>query len=51
MEACGITPGARLTIRKLDSPRSYSVSVGHSSEPIDLSPEVAQDVRILRTLK
>jgi DtxR family transcriptional regulator, Mn-dependent transcriptional regulator len=48
IEACGITPGARLKVRKHASPPGYSVSVGHSSKAFDLSPEVAQDVRIVR---
>jgi DtxR family Mn-dependent transcriptional regulator len=51
IEACGITPGARLRVRKSKSPRGYSVSVGHSSRAFDLSREVAQDVRIVRLQK
>jgi DtxR family Mn-dependent transcriptional regulator len=49
IEACGITPGARLRVRKSVSPRGYSVSVGRSSKAFILSREVAQDVRILRS--
>jgi len=47
IEACGITPGARLKV-KSQPPRGYSVSVGRSSKAFELSPEVAQDVRIVR---
>jgi len=48
IEACGITPGAQLRVRKSASPRGYSVSVGRSSKAFELSREVAQDVRIVR---
>jgi DtxR family transcriptional regulator, Mn-dependent transcriptional regulator len=48
IEACGITPGARLRVRKSSSPRGYSVSVGRSTKAFELSREVAQDVRIVR---
>lgn len=51
IEACGITPGARLKVRKSKSPKGYSVSVGRSSKAFDLSREVAQDVRIVRPEK
>jgi DtxR family Mn-dependent transcriptional regulator len=57
IEACGITPGVRLKVRKSKSgrsggsPKGYSVSVGHSSKAFDLSREVAQDVRIVRLAK
>jgi DtxR family Mn-dependent transcriptional regulator len=47
IEACGITPGARLRVRKNTSPEGYSVSVGRSGKAFDLSREVAGDVRIL----
>jgi DtxR family Mn-dependent transcriptional regulator len=47
IEACGITPGVRLRVRKSTSPRGYSVSVGRSSKAFELSREVAQDVRIV----
>ncbi len=48
IEACGITPGARLRVRKNSSSDSYSVSIGRSSKAYDLSREVARDVRIIR---
>jgi DtxR family Mn-dependent transcriptional regulator len=48
IEACGITPGARLRVRKSASSEGFSVSVGRSSKAFDLSREVARDVRIVR---
>jgi DtxR family Mn-dependent transcriptional regulator len=48
IEACGITPGTRMRVRKIDSPKGYSVRIGRSSRVFDLSREVARDVRILR---
>lgn len=47
MEACGITPGARLRVRNHGSEKGYTVSIGRSSKAFDLSPEQARDVRIL----
>jgi len=47
IEACGITPGARLRVRKAVPAQVYSVSVGRSSKAFDLTREVAQDVRIV----
>lgn len=51
MQACGITPGATLRVRKGASPEGYSVSVGRSSKAFELSRHVAQDVRIIRVDK
>ncbi len=51
IEACGITPGARLRVRKSASSEGYSVSVGRSAKAFDLPREVAQDVRIVRLPK
>ncbi len=48
IEACGITPGARLRVRKNLASDSYSVSIGRSSKAYDLPREVARDVRIVR---
>jgi DtxR family Mn-dependent transcriptional regulator len=48
IEACGITPGVRLRVRKNAASQSYSVSAGRSAKAFDLSREVAQDVRIVR---
>jgi DtxR family transcriptional regulator, Mn-dependent transcriptional regulator len=49
MEACGITPGARLRVRKSASPDSgaYSVSLGRSTKAFEISRELARDVRIV----
>jgi len=47
IEACGITPGARLRVRKSVSSEGYSVSIGRSSKEFDLSREVARDVRVV----
>ena len=49
IEACGITPGARVRVRK--GTKGYSVSVGRSSKAFDLSREVAQDVHLVRVAK
>jgi DtxR family Mn-dependent transcriptional regulator len=51
IEACGITPGARLRVGVSALPESYSVRIGRSSRVFDLSREVARDVRILRLTK
>jgi DtxR family Mn-dependent transcriptional regulator len=51
IEACGITPGARLRVRKSASPEGYSVSVGRSAKSFHLPREVAEDVRIVRLTK
>jgi DtxR family Mn-dependent transcriptional regulator len=48
IEAYGITPGARLRVRKAAPAQGYSVSIGRSAKAFDLSREVAQDVRIVR---
>jgi DtxR family transcriptional regulator, Mn-dependent transcriptional regulator len=51
IEACGMTPGARLRVRRSASPEGYSVRVGGSSRSFALSPDVARDVRIVRLAK
>jgi DtxR family Mn-dependent transcriptional regulator len=51
IEACGITPGARLRVKKSASSEGYSVSVGRSPKAFNLPREVAQDVRIVRLPK
>jgi DtxR family Mn-dependent transcriptional regulator len=51
IEACGITPGARLRVRIGASPEGYSLRIGRSSKTFDLSREVARDVRIVRLPK
>ena len=51
IEACGITPGARLRVSKSASSEGYRVSVGRSSKAFDLPREVARDVRIVRMAK
>jgi DtxR family Mn-dependent transcriptional regulator len=47
IEACGLTPGAMLRVRKSTSAEGYSVSIGQSTEVFDLSLKVAADVRIV----
>lgn len=47
IEACGMTPGARLRVKKTSALEGYSVSVGRSAKAFDVSREVAADVRIL----
>ncbi|MGA1982571.1 MAG: metal-dependent transcriptional regulator [Acidobacteriaceae bacterium] len=51
IEACGITPGARLRVSKSASSEGYSVRVGRSAKAFDLPREVARDVRIVRLPK
>lgn len=51
IEACGITPGARMRVRKSASSEGYSVSIGRSARAFELSREVARDVRIVRVPK
>jgi DtxR family Mn-dependent transcriptional regulator len=51
IEACGITPGARMRVRKSASSEGYSVSIGRSSKAFILSSDVARDVRIVRLSK
>jgi len=48
IEACGITPGVRLRVRKNALSESYSVTAGRSAKAFDLSREVARDVSIVR---
>ena len=48
IEACGLTPGARLRVQKSKRTRGYSVRVGRSTKTFDLSHEVARDVRLVR---
>jgi len=47
IEACGITPGATLRVKKGASSGGYSVTVGRSPKAFELSRDVAQDVRIV----
>ena len=51
IEACGITPGRRLRVRKRTPSEGYSVSIGRSPKAFHLSREVAQDVRLVRLPK
>jgi DtxR family transcriptional regulator, Mn-dependent transcriptional regulator len=51
IEACGITPGARLRVMTSASSGGYSVRVGRSSKVVDLTRDVARDVRIVRLAK
>ena len=51
IEACGITPGARLRVRKSASSEVYSVRTGRSSKVFNLSREVARDIRVVRLPK
>jgi DtxR family Mn-dependent transcriptional regulator len=51
IEACGLTPGARLRVTRSDSPDGYSVRIGRSPKAFDLSREVARDVMILPLTK
>ena len=48
MEACGITPGARLQVRRNVGQDGCWVRIGRASREFHLSPEVARDIRIVR---
>jgi DtxR family transcriptional regulator, Mn-dependent transcriptional regulator len=48
IEAYGMSPGARLRVRRSTSSEGYSVKVGRSAKAIDLSRDVARDVRLVR---
>jgi DtxR family Mn-dependent transcriptional regulator len=48
IEACGITPGAKLRVKKSTALEGYSVRVGRSAKTFDLSHAVARDVRVVR---
>ena len=50
LQASGMTPGAKLRVTR---PRadSFSVRIGRSAKPLDLTPEVAREVRILPIVK
>jgi len=50
IEACGMTPGKRLKVRKTASAEVYSVSVGRSSKAFEVPRTVAGDVRIVPDL-
>ncbi|HWZ51128.1 MAG TPA: metal-dependent transcriptional regulator [Granulicella sp.] len=47
LHACGIAPGARLRVKKSSAGVSYSVRVGRASKALNLSPEMAREIRIL----
>jgi DtxR family transcriptional regulator, Mn-dependent transcriptional regulator len=51
LKASGITPGATLRVNKHSSTRGYSVKVGRSAKPLEISHEVARDIRILPAAK
>ena len=51
IEACGITPGAKMRVRTGTRQEGYSVSVGRSGKAFELSREVAGDVRVLARSK
>ena len=49
LKASGLTPGTRLRIAKSASPESdcYSIHIGRSAKPVELTSEVAREIRIL----
>jgi DtxR family Mn-dependent transcriptional regulator len=47
MEARGMTPGARLRVRKIPSAAGFDLSIGRSGKPFLLSRDVAEQVRIV----
>jgi DtxR family Mn-dependent transcriptional regulator len=51
MEACGVTPGARLRVRRNAGRDSYWVRIGRASREFELSRDVARDIRIVRPTK
>jgi len=51
LKAHGMTPGTRVRIAKSAAADCYSVRVGRSTKPLDLTPEVAREIRILPLTK
>jgi DtxR family Mn-dependent transcriptional regulator len=51
MQARGITPGAKLRVRKAPSTAGFYLSIGRSRDVFRVSHELARDVRILPALK
>ena len=51
LKASGMTPGTRLRIAKSVSADCYSVRVGRSTKPLDLTREVAREIRIVPLTK
>ena len=47
IEACGMTPGAKLRVKTRAAAGGYRVSIGRSARTFDLTREVAADVRIV----
>jgi DtxR family Mn-dependent transcriptional regulator len=47
IEACGLTPGKRLKVRKATSAEGFSVSVGRSSKAFEVPREIAGVVRLV----
>ena len=51
LKAHGMTPGTRLRIAKSASSDCYSVRVGRSTKPLEITPEIAREIRILPVAK
>lgn len=51
LKASGMTPGTRLRVVRSESADCYSVRVGRSTKPFELSREVAHRIRILPLAK
>jgi DtxR family Mn-dependent transcriptional regulator len=51
LKASGVTPGAKLRVKKIAKPEGYSVRVGRSAKALDVSREMAGEVRILPIAK
>jgi DtxR family Mn-dependent transcriptional regulator len=47
IQSCGLVPGAELSVRRTDGAAGYSVRVGHSGAAVELTSEVAAQVRLL----
>jgi DtxR family Mn-dependent transcriptional regulator len=47
LEAAGIKAGARLKVKPRNAAQGYSVSIGRSTKALDLSREVAAEIRII----
>jgi DtxR family transcriptional regulator, Mn-dependent transcriptional regulator len=50
LKSSGMTPGTKLRVTKSPTD-SYSVRIGRSAKPLDLTPEVAREIRILPLTK
>ena len=51
LKANGMTPGAELRVKKTSEPEGYSIRIGRSTKPLDLTQAMAAEIRILPLTK